>query len=578
MSDNECQGKDSWPELVGVEGKVAAATIERENPLVNANIVLEGTSVTDDFRCDRVRVWVDKSGIVIQLYAMDNAFDMVGSVSPGRESWRFKVLVLRLWNVYSFMRPDQVNSIEMVLIDEKGAKIHASVRRQLMYLFRLKIAEGNVYKMSHFSVEPEPDPYGLSLSTIGDICGFGPEHDFLVDVIALITGISAEKEYIRDGRVTKMIVLELSDNSGKCECTLFGDYVEELQRMLSRRDEGLPVVVVQFAKIKIFRGNVSLQNVMSATRIYVNPSIPEFFSFKKGLTIRGVETSSSIPVIGPHVRPSLEEEFLVNYPKTSIAQLLENVEDGIYVVGAVVDGLVEFEEWWYPACSCHRCVTADSGAFYCKQCVKHVFKMVPRFRVKLKVDDGSGHAVFVVFDNDMIALLGIPCHELVASSKVVAQNAGFYPTQLELLKGTKLLFKVEKSSDGSMPFDGSFRVKRICDDISVINTFYSALGISDDVEVNVEEEFVESTQVDDFVTNLIVNNVGEENAVSPKSVLSEVISLGDDSDSGIEVFVLGRVELQADKYSSAKRNLLAAFSESDDASPSSSKIKKVSGK
>jgi hypothetical protein len=59
--------KSSWPELVGVEGKVAEATIQRENPLVNAIIVLEGSSVTDDLRNDRVWVWVNKDGIVTQV-------------------------------------------------------------------------------------------------------------------------------------------------------------------------------------------------------------------------------------------------------------------------------------------------------------------------------------------------------------------------------------------------------------------------------------------------------------------------------------------------------------------------------
>jgi hypothetical protein len=49
----------------------------------------------------------------------NNAIDMLGLVSPGKESWRFKVHVLCLWSVASFMKPDQVNSIEMVLIDEK---------------------------------------------------------------------------------------------------------------------------------------------------------------------------------------------------------------------------------------------------------------------------------------------------------------------------------------------------------------------------------------------------------------------------------------------------------------------------
>ncbi|RVX22032.1 Inhibitor of trypsin and hageman factor [Vitis vinifera] len=57
-------GKNSWPELVGVHGEAAAAIIERENLNVKAGVVKEGTLVTTDFRCDRVRVWVDSYGIV----------------------------------------------------------------------------------------------------------------------------------------------------------------------------------------------------------------------------------------------------------------------------------------------------------------------------------------------------------------------------------------------------------------------------------------------------------------------------------------------------------------------------------
>ncbi|KAM0050838.1 putative proteinase inhibitor I13, potato inhibitor I [Helianthus debilis subsp. tardiflorus] len=59
-------GKNSWPELVGKTGEVAAAIVEKENPLVNAIVLLEGTPVTMDFRCDRVRVWVNTDGVVIR--------------------------------------------------------------------------------------------------------------------------------------------------------------------------------------------------------------------------------------------------------------------------------------------------------------------------------------------------------------------------------------------------------------------------------------------------------------------------------------------------------------------------------
>jgi hypothetical protein len=38
---------------------------------------------------------------------------------------------------------------------------------------------------------------------------------YLIDVIGLMTGISAEREYVRDGKITKMVVIELTDSRYK---------------------------------------------------------------------------------------------------------------------------------------------------------------------------------------------------------------------------------------------------------------------------------------------------------------------------------------------------------------------------
>ena len=57
-------GKSSWPELLGTNGEAAVATIMRENQRVRAGTFKEGSRVTADFRCDRVRVWVDEHDIV----------------------------------------------------------------------------------------------------------------------------------------------------------------------------------------------------------------------------------------------------------------------------------------------------------------------------------------------------------------------------------------------------------------------------------------------------------------------------------------------------------------------------------
>ncbi|KAI3880411.1 hypothetical protein MKW92_053160 [Papaver armeniacum] len=60
----QCEGKSSWPELVGYSGESAAEIIERENTTV---LVPKGSLVTADIRCDRVRVWINKAGKVYQI-------------------------------------------------------------------------------------------------------------------------------------------------------------------------------------------------------------------------------------------------------------------------------------------------------------------------------------------------------------------------------------------------------------------------------------------------------------------------------------------------------------------------------
>ncbi|CAA7052071.1 unnamed protein product [Microthlaspi erraticum] len=59
--------KNAWPELVRKDGDFAAAVIERENRRVDAVVILVGSPATADFRCDRVRVWVDRNGIVVTV-------------------------------------------------------------------------------------------------------------------------------------------------------------------------------------------------------------------------------------------------------------------------------------------------------------------------------------------------------------------------------------------------------------------------------------------------------------------------------------------------------------------------------
>jgi hypothetical protein len=54
----------------------------------------------------------------------------------------------------------------------------------------------------------------MSVLMLGIHCIFLHIHSWMcfVDVIGLMTGISVEREYIRDGKLTKMVIVELTDH------------------------------------------------------------------------------------------------------------------------------------------------------------------------------------------------------------------------------------------------------------------------------------------------------------------------------------------------------------------------------
>ena len=57
----DCQ---EFPQVVGLTGEEAKNVILQINPNLQVQIVPEGSMVTMDFRTDRVRIFVDGTGIV----------------------------------------------------------------------------------------------------------------------------------------------------------------------------------------------------------------------------------------------------------------------------------------------------------------------------------------------------------------------------------------------------------------------------------------------------------------------------------------------------------------------------------
>ncbi|XP_057418671.1 uncharacterized protein LOC130712873 [Lotus japonicus] len=147
----------------------------------------------------------------------------------------------------------------MILMDDKGCKIHASVRKTLIYRFQSFLSGGCVYHISFFGVgesgrdfRPTSHPFKINFDIhtsvrlvpnktinlspynfvpISDIMFKVLDTSFLIDVIGILTGASGEQEFEKYGTKQKIITIEL-DQDGYT-CTMFLESNDTAVRVIS---------------------------------------------------------------------------------------------------------------------------------------------------------------------------------------------------------------------------------------------------------------------------------------------------------------------------------------------------------
>ncbi|XP_057432606.1 uncharacterized protein LOC130725386 [Lotus japonicus] len=272
-----------------------------------------------------------------------------------------------MWDICPVNDPLNPFAIHIVLIDAEGNKIEAIARKEFISKFRSELREGNVYMISNFIV----------VSNSGNYMATGHECKLVFN--EKTQSILEETPSIPLNAFSFKNFEEILATGGE------SDYlIVDADRM--------PVVIIQFAKIKTFKGSVVVQNVKNATVLLWNPPIQEAVSFYDGLALHGIEADMSLAEVD-------DDD--------------DDLHDGVFVVLTKISGLLEGEKWWYSACTCHRAVKVEDGLFYCNGCGKHALSVNPRFRLKVEVDDGGESGVFVIFDTDCQQLLNRTCKELV---------------------------------------------------------------------------------------------------------------------------------------------------------------------
>ncbi|XP_050278012.1 uncharacterized protein LOC126719512 [Quercus robur] len=210
-------------------------------------------------------------------------------------------------------------SLDMILVDEEGKLLHASIRRNLAQRYRPLLNEGCMYVIKNFSVEEYTGKYRhvhnpqkilftstTSVSKIDRLYHSIPEYQFeladyetivsrchnttyLTDVIGRLEFIGIIEEIDLNDRLTKIrkIGLLLEENR-YVQRKLWGKTALQIDDDFYKSDRDPFIVIVTSTIVKAYKGDYHVSSTC-ATKLYVNLDIPEVTRVRDKLhnTIKG---------------------------------------------------------------------------------------------------------------------------------------------------------------------------------------------------------------------------------------------------------------------------------------------------
>ncbi|KAK2410175.1 replication protein A 70 kDa DNA-binding subunit [Trifolium repens] len=403
----------------------------------------------------------------------------------------------------------------MIFLDQDCGKIHATVRKDLIPLFKDQIREGCVYVFERFMVAKNDVAFKSTLhkhklnfmprtkvfriadadmpQNHFDFMSFQEilsktNEDQLLDVIGHVVEKNDMKETEKNGKISKIIDATLEDLEGnRVHCTLWDDYALLMQRFLETHDPSLPVVIIiQMCKLKKYLGVMGISNAFYGTKLFFNADIPEVTDYVERMNAANVELTQVLSQVSGPPMLSIADDLLQTRRMT-IEDLIESTEK---CYGTVLAWACEIDNepgWCYQACTrCASRITFMGGQLYCVKC-NVPRTSVPRFKVNLQVMDDTGSITFIMFDRVVAQFIGRTAQDLLDTANRVnpyffCPNSGAYPNELDVFVNKRMLFKVEVTDANLFRNWRGYAVKKLTSDEEIINRFTTLHGINVDLE------------------------------------------------------------------------------------------------
>ncbi|KAL9299421.1 putative nucleic acid-binding, replication factor A [Arabidopsis thaliana] len=371
---------------------------------------------------------------------MAATFAYLKDVRPYKNAWRVQVKILHSWKQYT---SNTGETIKLVISDEHGKKMHATVKKELVSKFVHKLIVGEwvfieIFGLTYASGQFRPTNhlYKMAFLDFGAIFK-NPKWDERMQV------------------------------------TLWGTYAQQVYRACQESEGKNVIFLIRFAKIKSYKGVKSLSNSFDASQVHVNPDFPEVHHFSQTLPNDG-----AICVFRARVprfeMVAVKRTDYSEYTRNTIEDLLSSTEVGKVRVLCTIYVVDTDWAWYYISCkTCNKKVNhihagvngvnnkGKKPRFWCDTCKSIVTNVVSRYMIYAKVMDSTGEAKLLLIDSI--------CSEIIDESAAYVLNGSVdeiddpedLPDSVKNLIGKTFLFLVYVEKDNISDGKEIYKVSKV---------------------------------------------------------------------------------------------------------------------
>ncbi|MED6182828.1 hypothetical protein PIB30_032396 [Stylosanthes scabra] len=397
---------------------------------------------------------------------MAGVFDKLSDLHRQKLNWRFKVYVKRLYE-HRFAGSHSY-SLEMIIQDSEGVRVHASISSQLVKKWVGLINEFKMYEMENFIVvDKKPfirsttTPFSLLFSHRTkvkvvedpsfplDVFNFKPFTEILnadnvddsemFDVIGEVVGKEEARVVVTSKGVhVKRMAIVLEDlGSNRLCCVLFGGLVDQILPHLNEESfDPRSFNKTFFINLINTAEKTSIQSSFDLSGLHINAELSVVDEFRS-ILLNG-ETSNGIRITqlqSQSVVSATQELKNGNVFVSSVEDIFNAEEESkTWIFGKIVAVCAGKRNWTYESCiKCYKKAERNSeGKYFYKKCFLEY--EAPKNRYKDKDDDE-------------------------------------HPIAFDKMLEMKLLFKINVKTSNIKEADTVYAVMKICDDDEMIQKY-----------------------------------------------------------------------------------------------------------